>query len=310
MTNLSSLLTYWWRVDEVDNTNGVTKGDLWKFRARHLAFPGAEGYGRFARGGRGGVVVEVTNLNDSGPGSFRDAIEGNYGPRTVVFTVSGLITLESDLIISGNRPYMTVAGQTAPGKGICTRKHQFGMSGPRDVICRYIRSRVGDISGETQNGSGMAGADHTIMDHCSISWGIDEEMSTRGAKNLTLQKVLISEALNIAGHDKYPPGTKHGYAASIGGDVATFHHNLLAHCEGATGAWRVVWMRTAILRAGSISLTTWFTTGAAAPPTAARTRSTSSTTTTSQVRPLTNSRSSPPNTRTSLARSSITLSGM
>jgi len=232
MTGLSSLLTYWWRVDEVDNTNGVTRGDLWKFRTRHLAFPGAEGYGRFARGGRGGVVVEVTNLNDSGPGSFRDAIEGNYGPRTVVFNVSGLITLESDLIISGNMPYITVAGQTAPGKGICTRKHQFGMSGPREVICRYIRSRVGDISGETQNGSGMAGADHTIMDHCSISWGIDEEMSTRGARNLTLQRVLISEALNIAGHDKYPPGTKHGYAASIGGDVASFHHNLLAHCEG------------------------------------------------------------------------------
>lgn len=232
ITNISSLVTNYWRIDEVDATNGVTKGDLWMFRTRHLAFPGAEGYGRFARGGRGGVVVEVTNTNDSGPGSFRDAIEGNYGPRTVVFNVSGLITLESDLIISGNMPYITVAGQTAPGKGICVRKHQFGMSGPRDVICRFIRSRPGDISGLTQNGSGMAGADHTIMDHCSVSWGIDEEMSTRNGKNLTLQKVLISEALNIAGHDKYPPGTKHGYAASIGGDVATFHHNLLTHCEG------------------------------------------------------------------------------
>ncbi|HPU55369.1 MAG TPA: T9SS C-terminal target domain-containing protein [Verrucomicrobiota bacterium] len=232
VTGLNSLLTCYWRIDEVDASAAVTKGDVWMFRPRHLAFPGAEGYGRFARGGRGGVVVKVTNLNDSGPGSLRDAIEGDYGPRTIIFDVGGLITLESDLIISGNRPCITVAGQTAPGKGICIRKHQFGMSGARDIICRFLRIRVGDISGETQNGSGMAGVDHCIMDHCSISWGIDEEMSTRGAKNLTLQRVLISEALNIAGHDKYPPGTRHGYAASIGGDIASFHHNLLAHCEG------------------------------------------------------------------------------
>lgn len=230
VTNLSSLLTYYWRIDEVNATNGVAKGDVWMFRTRRLAFPGAEGYGRFARGGRSGVVVKVTNLNDSGPGSLRDAMEGNYGPRTVIFDVGGLITLESDLIV--RQPYITIAGQTAPGKGICIRKHQFGMSGARDVICRFIRVRVGDISGETQNGSGMAGVDHCIMDHCSISWGIDEEMSTRNARNVTLQRTLISEALNIAGHDKYPPGTRHGYAASIGGDIGSFHHNLLAHCEG------------------------------------------------------------------------------
>ncbi len=232
VTNLSSLATYWWRIDQIDNTNGVTKGDLWYFRTRHLAFPGAEGYGRFARGGRGGVVVKVTNLNDSGPGSFRDAIEGDYGPRTVVFDVGGLITLESDVIISGARPYITVAGQTAPGKGICFRKQQFALSGPRDVICRFVRVRVGDISGETQNGSGMSGADHTIMDHVSISWGIDEELSTRTAKNCTFQRSLISEALNIAGHQNYDPGTRHGYAATVGGDIASLHHNLLAHCEG------------------------------------------------------------------------------
>ena len=231
-TNLTSLLMYYWRIDEVNATNGVTKGDLWCFRPRRLAFPGAEGYGRFARGGRGGVVVEVTNLNDSGPGSLRDALTGNYGPRTVVFAVSGLITLESDLIINQNNPYITLAGQTAPGKGICVRKYQLGLSGARDVIVRHIRSRPGNISGDTLNGSGMSGVDHCIMDHCSISWGIDEEMSTRNAKNLTLQRTLISEALNIAGHKNYPPGTKHGYAASIGGDIASFHHNLLAHCEG------------------------------------------------------------------------------
>ena len=148
VTNLNSLLTYYWRIDEVNSTNGVTKGDLWMFRTRHLAFPGAEGYGRFARGGRGGVVVEVTNTNDSGPGSLRDALSGNYGPRTVVFTVSGLITLESDLIINQNNPYITLAGQTAPGKGICTRKYQLGVSGGRDLIIRNVRSRPGNLSGD------------------------------------------------------------------------------------------------------------------------------------------------------------------
>lgn len=231
-SGLSSLRTYFWRVDEVDASGSVARGELWQFRLRHLAFPGAEGYGRFARGGRGGVVVEVTHLNDSGPGSLRDALTGNYGPRTVVFTVGGLITLESDLIINQNHPCLTLAGQTAPGKGICVRKSQLGISGGRDVIVRHIRSRPGDLSGRTLNGSGMAGSDHCIMDHCSISWGIDEEMSTRNCRNVTLQRTLISEALNLAGHENYPPGTAHGYAASIGGDIGSFHHNLLAHCEG------------------------------------------------------------------------------
>lgn len=229
-SGLNSLLTYYWRVDELDSLGNATKGTVWYFRPRHLAFPGAEGYGRFARGGRGGVVVEVTNLNDSGPGSLRDALVGNYGPRTVVFAVSGLITLDSDIII--NQPCITLAGQTAPGKGICVRQRQLGMSGGRDTIIRHVRSRPGNIAGVTLNGSGMAGSDHCIMDHVSISWGIDEELSTRGSKNVSFQRSLISEALNIAGHSNYPPGTKHGYAASVGGDVASLHHNLLAHNEG------------------------------------------------------------------------------
>lgn len=229
-SGILSHLTYYWRIDAVDAVANVTRGTVWYFRPRQLAFPGAEGYGRFARGGRGGVVIEVTNLNDSGPGSLRDALTGDYGPRTVVFRVSGLITLNSALTIS--QPYITLAGQTAPGKGICIRGYPLGMSGGRDVIIRHIRSRPGDIAGVTLNGSGMAGSDHCIMDHCSISWGIDEEMSTRSSRNVTLQRTLISEALNIAGHQNYPPGTKHGYAASVGGDIASLHHNLLAHCEG------------------------------------------------------------------------------
>lgn len=231
-TGINPHLTYYWRVDELAANGAATKGDVWMFRPRRLAFPGAEGYGRFARGGRGGVVVKVTNLNDSGPGSLRDAILGNYGPRTVVFDVSGLITLDTDIIIGSGQPYITIAGQTAPGKGITVKRQQLAMSGARDVILRYVRLLVGKESGETQNATGMAGVDHCIMDHVTAGWGIDEGLSTRGGKNLTFQRSSLSEALNVAGHQNYPAGTAHGYAASIGGDVASFHHNLLAHNEG------------------------------------------------------------------------------
>ncbi len=195
------------------------------------AFPTAEGYGRLASGGRGGRVFHVTNLNDSGPGSLRDAIEQS-GPRTVVFEVAGLITLESRLTIRSTNSNLTIAGQTAPGKGICLRKYNFGMLGATNVIVRYLRVRPGNLSGATLDGMGMASSDHCIIDHCSISWTLDEAFSSRGAKNITLQRTLISEALNEAGHKKYPPGTQHGYAASIGGDIGSFHHNLLAHCAG------------------------------------------------------------------------------
>jgi hypothetical protein len=199
--------------------------------SRRLAFPTAEGYGRFSQGGRGGRVIKVTNLNDSGPGSLRAAVEAE-GPRIVVFDVSGIITLESRLVIRKANSNLTVAGQTAPGKGICVRKYNFGMMGASHVIIRYIRVRPGDISGQTLDGMGMASSDDCVIDHCSISWTLDEAFSSRGAKNITLQRTLISEALNEAGHKGYPPGTQHGYAASIGGDIGSFHHNLLAHCSG------------------------------------------------------------------------------
>ena len=226
-----SSATYYWRVDEVhgDSPEAITKGDVWSFRVRQLAFPDAEGYGRFARGGRGGRVIEVTNLNDSGPGSLRAAVDAD-GPRTIVFNVGGLITLESKLVI--HNPYLTVAGQTAPGKGICVRKFNLGVGGSHDVIIRYIRVRPGNIAGVTLDGMGLAGTDHSIIDHCSISWTQDESFSSRSAKNITFQRNLISEALNIAGHKNYEKGKQHGYAASIGGDVGSFHHNLLAHCAG------------------------------------------------------------------------------
>ncbi|KUJ60016.1 pectate lyase [Flavobacteriaceae bacterium CRH] len=219
--------TYYWRVDEVLANNEIEKGNIWRFRPAQLAFPDAEGYGRFARGGRGGKVVAVTNLNDSGPGSIRDAVTNDIGPRTIIFNTSGIIQLTSRLVLS--QPYVTVAGQTAPGKGICIRSAPFGVTG-NDAVVQNLRVRVG--GGSTFDGMGLTGADNSIIDHCSISWTIDEAFSSRSGKNITLQKTLISEALNAAGHQNYPAGTEHGYAATIGGDIGSFHHNLLAHCYG------------------------------------------------------------------------------
>lgn len=199
--------------------------------SRPLAFPTAEGYGRFAQGGRGGRVLVVTNLNDAGPGSLRAAVEAE-GPRTVVFAVSGRIELQSKLVVRPANSYLTIAGQTAPGLGICISNYNLGVLGAHDVIIRYLRVRPGRNAGVTLDGMGLAGATDCIIDHCSISWSLDEAFSSRGARNITLQRTLISEALNVAGHKKYPAGTAHGYAASIGGDVGSFHHNLLAHCAG------------------------------------------------------------------------------
>jgi hypothetical protein len=229
VSGLNHFPEYFWRVDEEDAAGRITRGEVWRFRVRHRAFPTAEGYGAFARGGRGGRVIKVTNLNDSGPGSLRAAVEAE-GPRTVVFDVGGMITLKSPLVV--RNPYLTVAGQTAPGNGICIRGYNFGVLGTHDVVIRYIRVRPGNISGETLDGMGLASSDHCIVDHCSISWTLDEAFSSRGARNITLQRTLIAEALNEAGHRKYPPGTRHGYAASISGLIGSFHHNLLAHCSG------------------------------------------------------------------------------
>lgn len=226
---LSCLKTYWWRVDETDSAGNVVPGNVWVFQPRRLAFPDAEGYGRYARGGRGGKVVHVTNLNDSGTGSLRAAVENEIGPRTIVFDVGGVITLASRLTLSSDQ--VTFAGQTAPGKGIVIRSCPFGMSGADDAIIRFLKVRLG-YTGTTWDGTGLNGCNHTIMDHASVSWTIDEAFSSRSAKNITLQRTLISEALNIANHQNYPAGTAHGYAATIGGDVGSFHHNLLAHNEG------------------------------------------------------------------------------
>ena len=232
-SQLRNLDTYYWRVDEVtpaDSPEGgetVTRGELWSFRPRHLAFPGAEGYGRYANGGRGGVVYHVTNLLDDGqPGSFRYGMETLKGPRTIVFDVSGIIPLRGTL--RAGDAFATIAGQTAPGRGICFRGAAMGFG--NDQIVRFIRNRVG--SGPTADGMGFRSAREAIMDHCSISWSIDEGFSSREAGNITLQRTLISEALNVADHDKYDEGSRHGFAAVFGGDIGSFHHNLLANNSG------------------------------------------------------------------------------
>jgi len=227
VADLYSFTTYYWRVDEVDAKGNATLGTVWSFKPAQLAFPGAEGYGRFAIGGRGGKVVEVTNLNDDGPGSLRDAVNKEIGPRTIVFNVSGNIKLASRLVV--NQPNITIAGQTAPGEGITISRAPIGLTG-NDGVVRFLKVRIG--GGTTYDGMGLTGANYSIIDHCSISWTIDESFSSRGAHHISLQRTLISEALNVAGHDKYPAGKMHGYAATIGGDIGSFHHNLLAHNEG------------------------------------------------------------------------------
>lgn len=227
LSNLYSLQTYYWRVDEEDEKGNITKGNVWSFKPAQLAFKGAEGYGRFAVGGRGGKVIEVTNLNDDGPGSLKDAVNQEIGPRTIVFTISGNIELKSRLVV--NQPYITIAGQTAPGEGITITRAPVGLTG-NDGIIRFLKVKIG--AGTTFDGMGLTGANYSIIDHCSISWTIDESFSSRGAHHITLQRTLISEALNLAGHDKYGTGAMHGYAATIGGDIGSFHHNLLSHNYG------------------------------------------------------------------------------
>ena len=228
-SKLSPLTTYYWRVDREDTEGKVTEGEVWLFQPRQLAFPGAEGYGRFARGGRGGKVVWVTNLNDSGEGSLRWALTNKQGPRTVMFKVSGIIDMNFRQCNTDDQ--VTIAAQSAPGKGVCIKHSDIGVGS--DCVVRFLRARRGlGTSAETGNAIGTTYSNHTILDHVTASWGTDETFSSRGSQNISFQRCVISEALGIAGHRNYPEGTNHGYAATIGGDIGSFHHNLLANCEG------------------------------------------------------------------------------
>lgn len=196
-----------------------------------VAFPGAEGAGRMAVGGRGGRVLRVTNLDDAGPGSLRAAVEAD-GPRTVVFDIGGTIRLTSPLTIRRGR--ITVAGQTAPGGGITLRDYPLVVAAD-DVVVRHVRSRLGDESGIESDAVSIDRGSRIILDHVSASWSVDETLSVgsrydppeRGVYDVTVQWSVIAESLNASRHAK----GEHGYGSLIrGGHGArmTFHHNLWA----------------------------------------------------------------------------------
>lgn len=191
-----------------------------------LAFPGAEGYGRFARGGRGGDVYHVTNLDDSGPGSLREGIDSADGPRTIVFDVSGTIDLESKLRIEKSN--ITIAGQTAPGDGITLKDHTLNVNRASDLIIRYIRVRLGDQDEEKGGADTMTtdNIDNVIIDHVSASWAIDGTHDFRNGKNFTIQWSILSEALHDSIHGKGPHAMCASYRAPVGN--ITLHHNIFA----------------------------------------------------------------------------------
>lgn len=193
------------------------------------AFPGAEGFGAYAQGGRGGQVLWVTNLLDYAeketpiPGSLRAAVEAKR-PRTIVFRVSGLIPLKKPLVVT--HPFLTIAGQTAPGDGICLKNYPLIIRGTHDIIVRHIRTRTGEDSHEELDSLSMDGSENVIVDHCSVSWSTDEVFSPDG-KNITVQWCIISEGLDRSFH----PKGKHSKGSIIRGTDGgiTFHHNIYAH---------------------------------------------------------------------------------
>lgn len=190
-----------------------------------LAFPGADGAGALALGGRGGAVLRVSNLNDSGPGSLRAAVEAD-GPRTVIFDIGGTIHLLTPLRI--REPSITIAGQTAPGGGITLRGQPLLISAD-DVVIRYIRSRLGDADRVESDAITIDRGQRIILDHVSASWSVDETLSIgsrdRTIDAVTVQWSIIAESLNLSTHSK----GDHGYGSLVRGNRGaryTFHHNL------------------------------------------------------------------------------------
>lgn len=200
------------------------------------AFPGAEGFGAHTAGGRGGKVIKVTNLNDSGPGSLRAALY-EEGPRIIIFTVGGIINLETKLRV--HNPYITIAGQTAPGDGICIRGEGIRFY-THDVIVRYLRVRPGDIDYGSPNSWGgldaitianEPGSDNIpyniVIDHCSLSWAVDEVIDMwHDTHDVTIQNCIISEGL----HESKHPAGPHSKGMLIGAKATNIsvHHNLFS----------------------------------------------------------------------------------
>jgi len=198
------------------------------FKDGTIAFPSAEGAGKFTKGGRGGDVYHVTTLKDSGPGSFREGIESIKGPRTIVFDISGMIRLKKDIEIKG-KSYLTIAGQTAPGKGITFADRNLSIKNCSHIIARYFRVRLGDENkpaGTSPDCITVNYSDHIILDHLSLSWGIDGNGDFRGLKHSTLQWLIFSEALHNSIHREGAHGMCTSFRHSEG--FATLHHNIYA----------------------------------------------------------------------------------
>jgi len=194
------------------------------------AFPGAEGFGKYTLGGRGGEVYRVTSLADAGAGSLRDGIASSTGPRIIVFDVAGTIELKSPLKIE-NKAYITVAGQSAPGDGITLKDYGLELKKSRDIVVRYIRMRLGDKNKPPSGPDVMTVdyCDNVIIDHCSLSWGIDGIQDMRGCTGYTMQWCILSEALNNSIH----PKGAHAMCASFRQpkDNISIHHNLFSTCR-------------------------------------------------------------------------------
>lgn len=204
-----------------------------------IAFPGAEGFGKYTTGGRGGKVMIVDNLTDEGPGSFREAAESNF-PRIIVFSVAGTIHLQKKIVIKSNA---TIAGQSAPGDGICFADKSISLGGD-NIIVRFLRFRLGDKfqnagkvdGGGSDDAFGGVKRKNIVIDHCSFSWSTDEAFSIYAGDSTSVQWNLISEPLNYSYHFEQGDSDfeNHGFGGIWGGVHASFHHNLFAHCNSRT----------------------------------------------------------------------------